>query len=119
MVLGAQVKARLWPALLFTVAVASLPCVAGCAIDENAAEPPACPDQEEADRTTLAAAFCTMLYCDVLGVPEAPDLLGDCQNEVQAQLWVTGGTYTWECAADMFEVSNDCPDYRPLPLSCE
>lgn len=114
-------KSRLWPALLFAVAVASLPCVAGCTIEDNTAEPPVPCESPDifADRSTVAAAFCTMLYCDSLDTPEAPALLGECQGEVERQLWVTGGVYTWDCAADMFEVSNACPDFRDLPPSCE
>jgi hypothetical protein len=95
--------------------------LAGCALDAEPAAPPPCPDAapiEPADRTTLAAAFCTMLYCDVLGTPEAPDLLGKCQDEVERQLWVTHATYSLDCAADMFLVSNACPEHRPLPESC-
>ena len=95
-------KSRLWPAVLFTLAVASLPYVAGCGDDTESSTVPI--------SVTLGAV------CDYLTCADEETVFLQCI----AEAGITGlVNNTAECADDLLIAAVQCPDVRPLPESCD
>jgi hypothetical protein len=106
-----QVKSRLWPVVLFGVALLGLQCLQGCVLD-------GCGDNlpDTATLDEVADAWCSMAYC---GTNDDKPAIDECRTVLVAELQRAPRDIPQECADALWVQAAECPDFRPLPAVCE